>query len=40
MLIVEAADRSAAEAFAYHREGVLERIEIRPRRVALGTWLG
>jgi uncharacterized protein YciI len=39
-VIVEAADRSATEAFAYHRKGLFEGIEIRPRRAALGTWLG
>ena len=44
MLIVEAADQAAAEAFIaddpYHREGVFERVEIRPWRAALGAWRG
>jgi uncharacterized protein YciI len=44
LLIVEADDRAAAEAFAagdpYRREGVFERVEIRPWRAALGTWSG
>ena len=44
LLIVEAADRAAAEAFAagdpYRREGVFEKVEIRPWRAALGDWLG
>jgi hypothetical protein len=43
LLIIEAADRAAAEAFAagdpYHREGVFERVEVRPWRAALGAWL-
>jgi hypothetical protein len=41
-LIIEAEDRSAAEAFAdgdpYHRQGVFERVEIRAWRAALGAW--
>jgi uncharacterized protein YciI len=44
LLIVEADDRAAAEAFAagdpYRREGVFERVEIRPWRAALGAWSG
>jgi uncharacterized protein YciI len=44
LLIVEADDRPAAEAFAagdpYRREGVFERVEIRAWRAALGTWSG
>jgi uncharacterized protein len=44
VLIVEAADRPAAEAFAaddpYHDERVFERVEIRPWRAALGAWRG
>ena len=43
LLIIEAADRAAAEAFAagdpYGREGVFEKVEIRPWRAALGDWL-
>jgi uncharacterized protein YciI len=42
LLIIEAEDRSAAEAFAdgdpYRRQGVFERIEIRAWRAALGAW--
>jgi uncharacterized protein YciI len=42
LLIIEADDRVAAEAFAagdpYRREGVFERVEIRPWRAALGSW--
>jgi uncharacterized protein YciI len=41
MLIIEAADQAAAEAFAaddpFSREGVFERVEIRPWRAALGS---
>jgi uncharacterized protein len=44
LLIVEADDRAAAEAFAagdpYRTEGVFERVEIRPWRAALGSWIG
>ena len=44
LLIIEAADRAAAEAFAggdpYRAEGVFEKVEIRPWRAALGNWLG
>jgi uncharacterized protein YciI len=44
LLIIEANDRAAAEAFAagdpYRREGVFERVEIRPWRAALGAWTG
>ena len=44
LLIVEADDRAAAEAFAagdpYRTAGVFERVEIRPWRAALGAWIG
>jgi uncharacterized protein len=44
LLIIEADDRAAAEAFAagdpYRGEGVFERVEIRPWRAALGSWIG
>jgi uncharacterized protein YciI len=44
LLIIEADDRAGAEAFAagdpYSREGVFERVEIRPWRAALGSWRG
>jgi uncharacterized protein len=44
LLIIEADDRAAAEAFAagdpYRGEGVFERVEIRPWRAALGSWSG
>jgi uncharacterized protein YciI len=44
LLIIEAADRAAAEAFAagdpYAKEGVFEKVEIRPWRAALGDWAG
>ena len=44
LLIVEADDRAAAEAFAagdpYRTERVFERVEIRPWRAALGSWIG
>ena len=44
LLIIEAADRAAAEAFAagdpYRAEGVFEKVEIRPWRAALGGWIG
>lgn len=43
LLIIEAADRAAAEAFAagdpYGKEGVFEKVQIRPWRAALGDWL-
>lgn len=43
LLIIEAADKAAAEAFAaddpYAREGVFEKVEIRPWRAALGGWI-
>jgi uncharacterized protein YciI len=43
MLIIEAADRTAAEAFTagdpYRLEGVFERVEVRPWRPALGSWV-
>lgn len=42
LLIIEADDRNAAEAFAdadpYRKEGVFERVEIRAWRAALGAW--
>lgn len=42
LLVIEADDRDAAEAFAdgdpYRREGVFERVEIRAWRAALGAW--
>jgi uncharacterized protein YciI len=42
LLIIEADDRNAAEAFAdgdpYRTQGVFERVEIRPWRAALGAW--
>jgi hypothetical protein len=42
LLIIDAADRDAAEAFAdadpYRRQGVFERVEIRAWRAALGEW--
>ena len=41
LLIIEADDRNAAEAFAdgdpYRRQGVFERVEIRTWRAALGA---
>ena len=44
MLIIEAADRAAAEALVagdpFRREGVFERVELRPSRAVLGTWIG
>jgi uncharacterized protein YciI len=44
MLIIEAGDQAAAEAFAaddpYRRAGVFERVEIRPWRAVLGSWVG
>jgi len=44
LLIIEAADRAAAEAFAagdpYRTEGVFEKVEIRPWHAALGGWIG
>jgi uncharacterized protein len=44
LLIIEADDRAAAEAFAagdpYRRQRVFERVEIRPWRAALGSWIG
>jgi uncharacterized protein YciI len=43
LLIIEAADRAAAEAFAagdpYRQEGVFEKVEIRPWRAAVGGWI-
>ena len=42
LLIIEADDRRAAEAFAdgdpYRQEDVFERVEIRAWRAALGAW--
>jgi uncharacterized protein YciI len=42
LLIIEADDRKAAEVLAdgdpYRRQGVFERVEIRPWRAALGAW--
>lgn len=42
LLVIEAADRAAAEAFAagnpYAAEGVFGKVEIRPWRAALGDW--
>ena len=44
MLIIEAADQKAAEAFTAGDgtglEGVFERVEVRPWRLALGSWVG
>ena len=44
MLIIEADDQAAAEAFAagdpFKRDGVFERVEVRPWRAALGSWVG
>ena len=44
LLIIEADDRAAAEAFVagdpYRRERLFERVEIRPWRAALGSWIG
>jgi uncharacterized protein len=44
MLIIEADDQAAAEAFTaddpYNREGVFERVEVRPWRAVLGSWVG
>jgi len=44
LLIIEAADRAAAEAFAagdpYRKQRVFEKVEIRPWRAALGGWIG
>lgn len=43
MLIIDATDQAAAEAFAaadpFNREGVFERVEVRPWRAVLGTWV-
>jgi uncharacterized protein YciI len=43
MLIIEAADQAAAEALVagdpFRREGVFERVEVRPWRAVLGTWV-
>ena len=43
LLIIEAVDRAAAEAFAagdpYRTEGVFEKVEIRPWRAAVGGWI-
>ena len=44
MLIIEADDQAAADAFAvndpFSKQGVFERVEIRPWRAALGSWVG
>ena len=44
MLIIEAADRAAAEALVagdpFRTEGVFERVEVRPWRAVLGSWIG
>ena len=44
MLIIEAADQAAAEALVagdpFRKEGVFERVEVRPWRAVLGTWIG
>jgi uncharacterized protein len=44
MLIIEAEDQAAAEAFTagdpFRLEGVFERVEVRPWRAALGSWVG
>lgn len=44
MLIIEAADQATAEALVdgdpFQREGVFERVEVRPWRAVLGTWVG
>ena len=44
MLIIEAGDQAAADAFAagdpFKRDGVFERVEVRPWRAALGSWVG
>jgi uncharacterized protein YciI len=43
MLIIEAADQAAAEAFPagdpYLLEGVFERVEVRRWRAVLGSWV-
>ena len=43
MMIIEAADQAAAEALVagdpFRREGVFERVEVRPWRAVLGTWV-
>ena len=43
VLVVEAADRSGAQAFAdedpYAKAGLFERVSIRPFRAVLGTWV-
>ena len=43
LLIIEAADRAAVEALLdgdpYSKAGVFERVDIRPWRPALGSWL-
>jgi uncharacterized protein YciI len=43
VLIIEAADRAAAEAFAandpFNQAGVFERVEIRAWRPARGSWI-
>jgi uncharacterized protein len=43
MLIIEAADQAAAEALVagdpFRRQGVFERVEVRPWRAVIGTWV-
>ena len=43
MLIIEAADQAAAEALVagdpFRAQGVFERVEVRPWRAVLGTWV-
>lgn len=43
LLVIEAADRAAIEALLekdpYSRAGVFERVDVRPWRPALGSWL-
>ena len=44
MLIIEAADRAAAEALVagdpFRTEGVFERVEVRAVAAVLGSWIG
>jgi hypothetical protein len=44
LLIIEAEDRAAAEALVagdpFRTEGVFERVEVRPWRAVLGSWIG
>ena len=43
LLIIEAADQAAAEALVtgdpFRRDGVFERVEVRPWRAVLGSWV-